>query len=75
LEAAIEVADASDMELHAAAAKMRLGQLVKGDTGASLCAAALDWFHGQGVVDPQRMVELVTPGFGNTALETYALVR
>jgi hypothetical protein len=59
----ISVAEGAGLELCAAAARRRLGELRGGDAGAALIQEADAWLRGQGVQDLARMVEVVAPGF------------
>jgi hypothetical protein len=54
--------DSVDLLLHAAAARRRLGELVAGERGASLIAAADAWMAGQKIKSPQRMTAMLAPG-------------
>jgi hypothetical protein len=63
LRAAVESADACHQGLHATAARYRLGQLIGGDEGAALLAEADQWLKRERVRNPQRLVEMVAPGF------------
>src|SRR5207244_1742579 len=54
LEEALELFERAGMRLYAAAARRRLGQLLGGDRGRELVAAADAWMAGQGVVNPAR---------------------
>ncbi len=63
LRAAVAGADSHELRLHAAAARHRLGQLVGGDEGAALRAAAEAWMQGQHIAEPALMLEVVAPGF------------
>jgi len=58
LDAAFE---AIRWRLHAAAAKLRLGQLVGGDQGAAQAAQARRSFRDLAVVDPDAMARVVAP--------------
>ncbi len=60
----IERAEQHDLLLCAAAARRRLGELLGGDEGAALIAAADDWMNSEGIVNPERMTEVFAPGFG-----------
>ena len=51
-----------DMQLHAAAARRRRGQLVGGDEGRKLMADADAWMIGQSICNPARMTGMLTPG-------------
>ncbi|MCE9580647.1 MAG: hypothetical protein K8W52_46430, partial [Deltaproteobacteria bacterium] len=62
LREAIELATTHDMALHVAAARDRLGALVGGDEGAALRAAAAGYAATEGIVDPDRMFEVLAPG-------------
>ncbi len=53
---------AADMALHAAAARRRRGELMGGDAGRSLVAAADAWMAGQGITSPERMTAMLAPG-------------
>jgi hypothetical protein len=51
------------MNLFAAAARRRLGQLLGGNCGQALIAQADAWMAGQGIVNPARMTAMLAPGF------------
>jgi hypothetical protein len=63
LRQSIERFEASGMELHAAAARARLGVLVGGDEGAVALATSEAWMRDEGVVMPARIVAMMAPGF------------
>jgi hypothetical protein len=63
LTAAAAGFDAVEMKLHAACARRRLAQLVGGSEGAALRAGADGWLASQAVRNPQRMADLIAPGF------------
>jgi hypothetical protein len=65
LAAAIPAASATDMHVCVAAAKWRLGELLGGDEGAALLAEARRWMKQEAVANPERMLEVVAPGFGS----------
>jgi hypothetical protein len=52
------------MRLYAAAARARLGRLVKGDEGVGLLDAARVELESEGVTNVERMLNLLSPGFG-----------
>jgi tetratricopeptide (TPR) repeat protein len=52
-----------EMELYAAAARRRRGQLLGGDAGRALAAAAEAWMTAQGIQHPARMTAMLAPGF------------
>ncbi len=54
---------AADMNLAAAAAGWRRGELAGGEDGRSEVAAAEAWMRAQGIRCPQRMVATLAPGF------------
>ena len=54
-----------EMAGYAAAARRRHGWLVGGSEGEAEVAAADAWMASQGVVDPERMTEMLAPGFPN----------
>jgi hypothetical protein len=53
---------AADMALHAAAARRRRGELVGGDAGRGLVAAADVWMADQTIRNPARMTAMLAPG-------------
>ncbi len=55
---------AADMHLYAAAARYRRGQLVGGDTGVTLAAAARDELVALGARNPERIADMVVPSVG-----------
>ena len=63
LARAADELDGVSMELYAAAARHRRGQLLGGDAGAALIESAEAWFAGQGVKAPAALVAMMTPGF------------
>ena len=63
LEAAVRNFEKVEMALYAAAAKRRLGKLIGGDDGAALVGEADAWLRGQLVKVPERMVDVLVPGF------------
>jgi tetratricopeptide (TPR) repeat protein len=62
LRAAAAGFDAAQMKLHAAAARYRLGQVVGGDEGRRLTAAATSLALMQGAHHPQDMLSILAPG-------------
>jgi len=52
----------ADMALHATVARRRKGELLGGETGRSLVAAADDWMTGEGIQNPERMAAMLAPG-------------
>ena len=63
LAAAVTAAEKTDLLLHAAAARRRLGELLGGEKGAALIAQADEWMAGEGIQNPVRMTEVIAPGF------------
>jgi hypothetical protein len=53
---------AASMALHAAAARRRRGEIMGGDAGRELVAAADTWMTGQSVKAPLRMAAVLAPG-------------
>ena len=53
---------AASMALHAAAARRRRGELMGGDTGLELVAAADAWMKAQSIKNPERMTAMLAPG-------------
>lgn len=66
LTAAVEGFTATEMHLHAAAARRRLGQLTAGERGLELIRQAEEWMNGQTIRNLERMTALLTPGWPNT---------
>lgn len=62
LRAVLESAEASDMLVHAAVARYRLGTLLGGDKGKTLAASALQSIAARGVQDPLRWAAIYLPG-------------
>jgi tetratricopeptide (TPR) repeat protein len=56
--------EAMDMALHAAAARRRWGEMLGGEDGRRVAAAADDWMRAEGVVSPDRTTRMLAPGFG-----------
>jgi hypothetical protein len=54
---------AIDMQLHAAIARRRYGELRRGPDGRALVDAANAWMLEQGIRNPARMSAMIAPGF------------
>jgi hypothetical protein len=67
LERAIAGFDAVDMQLHAAAGRVRLAELLGGDQAVELRAKASQFFSDQAIVDGAAFVRLLAPGFGDAS--------
>jgi serine/threonine protein kinase/tetratricopeptide (TPR) repeat protein len=63
LREAEEAFAAAHMALHAALARRRRGQLVGGDQGRTLVAAADAWLADQRIARPDRWAAMLAPGF------------
>jgi eukaryotic-like serine/threonine-protein kinase len=58
--------DREAMRLHAAVTRRRLGRLLASDRGQAMIREAEDWMTTQGIKNPERMTELLAPGFDDT---------
>jgi serine/threonine protein kinase len=63
LRDAISGAEAADMLLHAAAARLRLGALLGGEAGNRHVAEAREWMSAQEIRVPERFAAMLAPGF------------
>lgn len=63
LERAASRFDACEMALFAASVRRRHGEIIGGDVGRAMVAAADTWMAGQGIQNPGRMTCLFAPGF------------
>jgi len=54
--------DAANMGLYAAAVRRRRGEILRGDEGLGMVAAAEAWMLGHNVRNPERMTAMVAPG-------------
>jgi serine/threonine protein kinase len=63
LERAAAACDRDDMGFFAAAARLRLGQIVGGTEGAALVARSEAHMREQAVVDPHALCAVLAPGF------------
>ena len=64
LERAAPSFQAAEMALYAAAAKHRLGEILGGERGEILLAEARTFMAAQDIRNPDRMLRLLAPGFG-----------
>jgi serine/threonine protein kinase len=62
LSAARSLAENAAMALEGHAAAHRIGEIVGGERGAALRAAAQEWLHGHGARVPAKLMGLVLPG-------------
>lgn len=63
LDSAASALEAADMNLFAAAARWRLGELQGGDSGTEAIRAADHSMRVQGIANPGRVVDTLAPGF------------
>jgi hypothetical protein len=56
---------ALDMNLLAAVARRRRGELIGGDEGAVLIAAGTDWMRAQEIRDPSAFARMLAPGMAD----------
>ncbi|HEX2731358.1 MAG TPA: protein kinase [Polyangiaceae bacterium] len=63
LERAADRFDAAERRMYAAAARMRLSRFVPGVRGRALWLAGYRVFQDEGVVDLERMLNLLAPGY------------
>jgi hypothetical protein len=70
LDAALPAFEQQQMQLFAAAARFRLGQITGGHRGEALMAAARAAFDAQGVVRVDRAVRMLAPGFAQSPQST-----
>jgi hypothetical protein len=63
LRAALAGFEKSEMALHAACAKARLGEVLGDAEGGALREASAAWMRQEGVVAPDKIVAMVAPGF------------
>jgi len=61
LREAIDVFAAEDMNLFAAATRLRLGEVQGGDVGKANVRAATAWMQAQGIKAPDRMAQMLAP--------------
>ena len=63
LERALKEFEAADMRLYAVATRRRLGELVGGDRGRELVSEANEWMIRQQIENPEKITNLMAPGF------------
>ena len=56
--------EAVDMDLYAAAARRRLGEILGGDEGRAHVEKADSWMRHQTIRDPARMADVFAPTVG-----------
>ena len=66
LRATIEHAEGGGMPLCGACARLRLAELVGDDEAEKISAPAQAWMKEQGIIEPDRVLAVVAPGFGGT---------
>ena len=66
LRLALEGAEQTELALHAAVARRRLGELLTGSEGRALIEAADTWMIREGIKNPGRMTALYAPGFDDS---------
>jgi serine/threonine protein kinase len=63
LQAAIAGFSATDMHLHVAVARRRLGQMLDNSQGQAMVQQAEEWMNEQTIRNPARMTDLLAPGW------------
>jgi hypothetical protein len=58
---AVTSLEAVDMNLHAAASRRRLGEILGGDEGRAQIQTADSWMNQQGILNPARMADVFAP--------------
>jgi eukaryotic-like serine/threonine-protein kinase len=66
LSEAVDNFDQADIDLYAAAARRRLGEMVGQDRGRQLVDEADAWMRKQEIKDPLAMTRMLAPGFDRT---------
>ena len=64
LEDALKRFEATDMALHAAVTRRRLGAILGDRRGKALIEQADDWMRHEGILRPALMADVIAPGFG-----------
>ncbi|MBI4511486.1 MAG: hypothetical protein HY698_17770 [Deltaproteobacteria bacterium] len=67
--------ETAGMDLHAAAARRRLGELLGGDVGKMLVREADKWMVGQSVRSPERMAAMLVPPFATKMMTARTTAR
>ena len=62
LRTAVASLDAAGMRMYAASARLRLGQLLRGEEGRALMTSAEDAMAVEAVLDPDATAEMLAPG-------------
>ena len=62
LAAAADAFDSADMALHAAASRLRRGQLISGDEGRELARGAEAWMSSKAILNPDRTAAIMISG-------------
>jgi serine/threonine protein kinase/tetratricopeptide (TPR) repeat protein len=63
LEKALKEFETANMRLYAAVARHRLGEMIAGDRGRELREEATEWMSRQLIKNPEKMMNLMAPGF------------
>ncbi|MCM3905133.1 MAG: protein kinase [Pyrinomonadaceae bacterium] len=63
LSEAVDSFDLADIDLYAAAARRRLGEIVGSERGRHLIAEADTWMRKQEIKNPSAMARMLAPGF------------
>jgi serine/threonine protein kinase/tetratricopeptide (TPR) repeat protein len=63
LSEAVQSFERAEMQLHAAAARRRLGEKLRDERGSQLVAEADAWMKAQKIKNPEAMTRMLAPGF------------
>ncbi len=65
LSQAVEGFELADMALYGAASRRRLGEAIAEERGVQLITEADSWMAAQRIKNPERMMQMLAPGFHN----------
>jgi serine/threonine protein kinase len=74
LSSAVEGFSSVDMALYAAVARRQMGELLGDDAGRQMVTESDRWMTGQTVKHPQRLAQMLAPGFRSRSSQTASIL-